>query len=250
MLGNHGSRASASRRTLRSRGLHRQLVRHLNAQLAVNLRADIPHRGESVAETTTIAKLIAGRDWLFADEAYHTDIPIFGHGALRDSGPDSAVLALAAGLADYGRRLSPRFQFEAPLPSSEPSRTTSFTCAALLGHGPPGRGRCRFQAKLEPAPADDSEASLPPRCSSTCWHGLAGSNGDRPGFVTSGSRSGGLAACPESPSSVCEPAGSIAWRRSPESKNDSVHFLAARVCRMAGRDAPDHDATGIDHVSA
>ena len=61
----------------------------------------------------TIAELIAGRDWLFAEESYHIDISHLAS-VVRMSVlvTDPEAIAMAADLTEYGRRLSPRLQFE------------------------------------------------------------------------------------------------------------------------------------------
>ena len=52
-----------------------RLVRQLHDHVVANLRADIARRGQPLpAEGTSIAGLIAGREWLFADEGYHIDL--------------------------------------------------------------------------------------------------------------------------------------------------------------------------------
>ena len=52
-----------------------RLVRQLHEHLVANLRAEIAQRGQPLPpEGTPIADLIDGRDWLFADDAYHIDV--------------------------------------------------------------------------------------------------------------------------------------------------------------------------------
>ena len=106
-----------------------RLIRHLHAQLAASVRADILQRGQlAPAAGTSIAGLIEGRDWLFREEGYHTDISHLS-ATVRYSilVTDPVVLALALDLAEYGRRLSPRLQFEGRPRSSGPSMTTGFS---------------------------------------------------------------------------------------------------------------------------
>ncbi len=51
------------------------LVRQLHEHLVANLRGDIAQRGQPLPpEGTPIPHLLDGRDWLFADEAYHIDV--------------------------------------------------------------------------------------------------------------------------------------------------------------------------------
>ena len=108
-----------------------RLIRHLHAQLVFSIRADLASGGHAVpGEAASIAELIAGRDWLFADEAYHIDVSHLSatvRYAIMVSDP--AILALAVDLTEYGRRLASRLQFEGCHPSSRPSRTTASSSA-------------------------------------------------------------------------------------------------------------------------
>jgi hypothetical protein len=140
-----------------------RLIRHLHGQLAANLRADIQQRGESVDPTSSISTLIADRDWLFADEAYHTDISHLSatvRYAIVVTEP--AVLALAVELADYGRRLSPRLQFEGAPPFERTFDDHLIFFRALLGDEQ-NAAVAHFRDKLETTSADDSAGALPAR---------------------------------------------------------------------------------------
>lgn len=138
-----------------------RLVRHLHDQLVVNLRADIQQRGESRGDATSISSLIAGRDWLFADEAYHTDISHLST-TVRYSilVSDPEVLSLAAGLAAYGSRLSPRLQFEGAPPFERTFDDHLIYLRALLGHDQ-DLAIAHLQKKLGSDLADDPESTLP-----------------------------------------------------------------------------------------
>lgn len=85
----------------------RNLVRALAEQLAERLRSDIASRGEETPpEDATIGELIAGRDWLFADDAYHIDVSHLSsvvQMSLRL--PDCPELRVARDLCRYGERL-------------------------------------------------------------------------------------------------------------------------------------------------
>ena len=110
------------------------LVRRLHADLLASLRSDIERQKGSPAKEQTIADLIRDRDWLFANDNYHIDtthlsaVVRFALGV-----EDPAVLRLAADLTDYGRQLSPSFQFagEAPFEDTYPASGLFFK--ALLG---------------------------------------------------------------------------------------------------------------------
>ena len=139
-----------------------KLVRHLHTQLAASIRADLAHRGEVVpAEATTIAELIAGRDWLFADEGYHTDISHLS-ATVRYSTfvSDPAILALAADLADYGRRLSPRLQFEGTPPFEQVFADHHIYFRGMMGQDVDA-AISHFRKKLDAVESPDLESSMP-----------------------------------------------------------------------------------------
>ena len=73
--GDLGLRAIAAARRGDARRLRRAADPPPAPELTANLRAEIASRGQLLPpEGTSIAELIAGRDWLFADESYHIDI--------------------------------------------------------------------------------------------------------------------------------------------------------------------------------
>jgi hypothetical protein len=125
--------------------LAERLVRHLHAELIANVRADIARReaagdspaGESLKQAesaTTIAELIASCDRLFADDNYHIDTSHLS-AVVRNARlvTDKDVLALALDLTEYGRRLSPTYQYpgESPFEDLYPQSAQFF--AAQLG---------------------------------------------------------------------------------------------------------------------
>ena len=86
--------------------------------MTANLRAEIARRGQPLPpEGTSISDLIAGRDWLFDDEAYHLDVSHLA-ATVRISPmlTDPETIAMAAGLTDYGRNLSERHRYEGEPP--------------------------------------------------------------------------------------------------------------------------------------
>ncbi len=139
-----------------------RLIRHLHAQLAFSIRADLTQRGHAVpAETASIAELIAARDWLFADEAYHTDISHLA-ATVRYSilVADPATLALAVDLTEYGRRLSARLQYEGMPPFKHTFDDHRLFLRALLGQDVDA-AISHFRGKVEAVVDRDLESSLP-----------------------------------------------------------------------------------------
>ncbi len=132
-----------------------RLIRHLHGELSANLRSDIAGRGQLLPPAgATLAEIIAGRDWLFAEDSYHIDISHLAS-VVRMSvlASDPEAIALAADLTEYGRRLSPRLQFEGVPPFERIFDDHGIYLRVLLGRdvdaaiahfraklGPPGRG--------------------------------------------------------------------------------------------------------------
>jgi hypothetical protein len=113
------------------------------------------------AEGTSIARLVADRDWLVADEAYHIDVSHLS-ATVRYSlvVSDPGVLALAVDLTEYGRRLSPRLQFEGSAPFERTFDDHRVFLRALLGQDI-DEAIVHFREKITPGEAEDLETSLP-----------------------------------------------------------------------------------------
>lgn len=141
-----------------------RLIRHIHAQLAANIRADVAQRGQPKSpEGASIAKLIAGRDWLFSDESYHIDVSHLTS-TVRASlqVDDPGVLDMAIDLAEYGRRLSPRLQYDGAPPFEKTFEDHFIYLRAVRGHDADA-AVAHFRAKL-PSPeteARDLESTMP-----------------------------------------------------------------------------------------
>ncbi|MEX0676705.1 MAG: hypothetical protein WD063_06490 [Pirellulales bacterium] len=110
------------------------LLKHLHAELVANVRADIARQEGSEPKETTLRELVADRDWLFAENNYHTDTTHLA-ATVRFARliEDPALVEVAYDLTEYGRRLSRQFQFagEEPFVDVYPSHGLFF--AAQLG---------------------------------------------------------------------------------------------------------------------
>jgi hypothetical protein len=138
-----------------------RLIGHLHRELAANLRSDIVSRGQLAPPAgATIAELIAGRDWLFAEDSYHIDISHLAS-VVRMSVlvADPEAIALAGDLTEYGRRLSPRLQFEGVPPFERIFDDHGIYLRALLGRDV-DTAVAHFRAKLGP-PDRGSESPDP-----------------------------------------------------------------------------------------
>jgi hypothetical protein len=139
-----------------------RLIRRLHRDIATNLRAEIASRGQlAPPEGATIAELINGRDWLFADESYHVDISHLAS-VVRMSIliADPAVIALAVDLTEYGRRLSPRLQFDGPPPFERIFDDHGIYLAALLGRDV-ATAIAHFRSKITPSERESGETTIP-----------------------------------------------------------------------------------------
>lgn len=146
---------------VRAHGASR-LVRHLHAGLVANLRADIERRGQPMPpEGTSIPGLLAGRDWLMADEAYHIDVShlasVVRMALLAD---DPEVIRLAVELTDYGRRLSERHRYEGEPPFERTYEDHAVYLRASLGEDVEA-AVAHFRAKLAPPDPEGPGESAP-----------------------------------------------------------------------------------------
>ena len=132
------------------------LVRQLHAHLVENLRGEISRRGQPLpVEGAPIPALIAGRDWMFAEDAYHIDVShlsaVVRYGAQL---ADPADLALALELTEYGRNLSERHRYEGEPPFEDVYEDHNAYFKVLLGRDVE-KGLAHFRAKLASADAED-----------------------------------------------------------------------------------------------
>jgi len=139
-----------------------RLTRQLHEHLVANLRAEIAQRGQPLPpEGSPIPALIAGNQWLFLDDAYHIDIShLTATVRLAPMLTDPETLTLAAGLCEYGRRLSERHKYEGEPPFEKTFDDHAAYLGALLGRDV-DRALTHFRQKLETPDPDRPEGSLP-----------------------------------------------------------------------------------------
>ena len=135
-----------------------RLVDHLHEELTSNLRAEIASRGQVVPPAgTSIADLVAGRAWLFTDDAYHIDISHLSsvvRMSLLAQNPEA--IAKAADLTAYGTCLSPRLVFEGSPPFEHIFEDYGVYLKALLGRDA-DEAIAHFQEKLSQVVQKDGE---------------------------------------------------------------------------------------------
>jgi hypothetical protein len=110
------------------------LVRHIHADLFRNLSEYLAQKQGKPPQETTIAGLVAERDWLFAENEYHIDtshLAAVVRFALVVDDPE--VLRLAIDLTEYGRRLSSLFQYPGQEPFVDTYPTHALFFRALVG---------------------------------------------------------------------------------------------------------------------
>lgn len=138
------------------------LVRQLYGDLVESLRADIARRGPEMGEAVEsaealprrVTELIEDRDWLFGEYSYHVDASHLSAGVRfsreLSPGPD---LDKAIELTEYGRRLSPMFQYHTDPPFEKFYDDHGVYLRALRGENV-DEAVAHFRAKLEAADDD------------------------------------------------------------------------------------------------
>jgi hypothetical protein len=110
------------------------LLRRIHADLLANVKYDIARQQGAEPAETTLAGLVADRDWLFTGDAYHLDTSHLSAAVrLAKVVTDPADLALAVDLTEYGRRLAPQYQFQAEPPFTDFYPSHGLYLRALLG---------------------------------------------------------------------------------------------------------------------
>ena len=114
-----------------------KLTERLHEHLVLSLRDEIERRGQPMPpQGTSIPDLIAGRDWLFFDDAYHLDVSHLA--AVVRVAPileDREALAKAVELTDYGAKLSDRHKYAGDPPFERVYEDHGLYLRALLGLG-------------------------------------------------------------------------------------------------------------------
>ena len=110
------------------------LIRALHEELVGNLKAEVARQEGGEPPEGTVRELVADRDWMFEEDAYHIDTSHL-HSVVRfaRSVEDPEVLRLALDLTAYGRRLSEQFQFQTEEPFADVYGAHAKFFAAQLG---------------------------------------------------------------------------------------------------------------------
>lgn len=110
------------------------LAEQVHRELLASLQADISRQQGAAPVESTIAELVADRDWLFGEFAYHLDTTHLAS-TVRSARiiDDPEQLRMVLDLTEYGRRLSPQFQYRGEEPFGDIYPTHALYFRALLG---------------------------------------------------------------------------------------------------------------------
>ncbi len=136
------------------------LVRHMYDELTRNVRADIARREGREPTAATLRDMVATRPVLFENDNYHVDTTHLA-AVIRFAlvCEDAATLRLASDLTEYGRRLSPQYQFAGHEPFAETYPAHGRFFNALLGQDADEAVRYFRQRAEELAETDSGAAA-------------------------------------------------------------------------------------------
>lgn len=128
-----------------------QLVHVLHEEVMARLRGEIQQKQGFEPSGKTIAEIIDGRDWLFADDFYHIDLSHLNSVVQMSLQLDSPEeLKLARDLCAYGQRLSTKFAPHTDPPFDQQYHDFDKYLAILTGDDVEG-GLAHFRKKAEDA---------------------------------------------------------------------------------------------------
>lgn len=204
----------------------KQLVRALYGELRERLKADIENREGLVTGEPSVRELLAGRDWLTAEDCYHVDVShLTAVVQMSINLPPGAELEMARELCDYGNRLSTQFHYPGDPPFEDHYRDYGVYLSILAGENVE-EGIAHFRAKAEQADPEEV-GTYPAQVLVNLLLRL-----ERPGEALAVARQF-LAAtdpqqlsCPSIPE-LCQRAGDYqALAEVAREQGDAVHFLA------------------------
>lgn len=130
----------------------RKLIRTLHAELVDRLRGEIERQQNFAPSGQSVRELLAGRDWLFADDFYHIDLShlnaVVQMATQLEPCPE---LGLARELCAYGMKLSPRFRYQSEPPFEDQYADYDKYLQVLTGENVEA-GLAHFRAKIDSQP--------------------------------------------------------------------------------------------------
>ncbi|MDX1945988.1 MAG: hypothetical protein SFU86_11375 [Pirellulaceae bacterium] len=111
-----------------------KLLRRVHGDLVGSVKSDIARQEGQQPTATTLGELVADREWLFQDNAYHLDTThLAATVRIARVLSNPADLRMALDLTEYGRRLSQQFQYQGDEPFAELYPASALYFQALLG---------------------------------------------------------------------------------------------------------------------
>ena len=110
------------------------LVRSLHAEILSGIKEAIAAAEGAAPETSSLATLMSGRDWLFEGNTYYVDSTHLA--SILQFSPeieDPESLRMALDLAEYGQHLGPMFHFRSEPPFDDIYRDYAVYLRAMLG---------------------------------------------------------------------------------------------------------------------
>jgi hypothetical protein len=146
----------------RENGL-RLLVSTIHHDLVESLKRAVERAEGQAPQTNSISSLIAGRDWLFEGNNYYIDtshvVSVIQFSIESD---DREILSMALELTDYGRHLSPMYEFRGNPPFQNVYEDYGIYLGALLGKNV-DQAVAHFREKVtqgEPSELDSGPAQV------------------------------------------------------------------------------------------
>lgn len=137
------------------------MVRELYQDLCQTVRHEVEQRLAALPPTASLKELIAGRDWLFADDNYHIDVSHLNAVVrfARAFDAKTPELPQVTELAEYGSNLSQQFQYPADPPFDDFYVAHVHFFKALSGDNV-NEHLAYFQGKLDAEPDQEDKPYL------------------------------------------------------------------------------------------
>ena len=138
------------------------LTNALYNQLQYSLASEIERRdGQRPHETATVSEMIAGKDWIYDDDAYAIDVSHLSSVVrLSPLLQDQPSIKLAVQLAQYGSGLSDRFRYDGLPPFEDIYADHAIYLNALIGKDVETAVK-HFQSKVQKPSFDEDQPSDP-----------------------------------------------------------------------------------------
>lgn len=213
---------------------YNRLVHALHDELLERLEAEITAKEGTPPTSKKVSELVANRDWLFEDEAYHIDISHLNSVVQMSMQlPPGPELDLARDLCEYGKRLSPRLQGNNEPPFENNYEDYAAYLAVKAGVDL-DKGLAHFRAKCDSGDPDDIE-TMPAEVLVNLLLSI-----DKPVEALEAARKylanveGWRLSCPNF-TELCQRARDYqALAEVSREQGDSVHFLAGLLCAANG----------------